>query len=251
MPFIRPPNIDGVALGATTKLTAITVDEDGIDVDPTGNADADLLTVGVSAAPKIFWDDSDVRFTTNVGIDLDGAVGIDFTPASDADTDLLTVNVGGTPRMFWDESEDRFSLTHGINIFPASADEELMHLKNVGGTNWTTYPAKVWGGFNASLADETACTFLTASIGAFFMLVTCRTGASVATALIGGRAASSPAATILSQGGAFTIAVSTSDVSGSTGTDGQVTVSVRDEVIEFENRAGGTLTIALLVIGGG
>ena len=251
MPFIHPPNIDGVALGATTKLTAITVDEDGIDVDPTGDADADLLTVGVTGTPKIFWDDSDDRFTANVGIDLDGVVGIDFTPGSDADTDLLTVQVDGTPRMFWDESEDRFSLTHGINIFPASADEELMHLKNVGGTNWNTSPAKMWGGFNAGLADDTACTFLTATIGGLFMLVTCRTGASVATALIGGRAASSPAATILSQGGAFTIAVSTSDVSGSTGTDGQVTVSIRDGVIEFENRAGGALTISLLVIGAG
>ena len=42
--------------------------------------------------------------------------------------------------------------------------------------------------------------------------------------------------TIMSQSGDDTIAITTSDVSGSTGTSGQFTVSIRAGIIEFENR---------------
>ncbi|MEK7164774.1 MAG: hypothetical protein AAB779_02405, partial [Patescibacteria group bacterium] len=59
---------------------------------------------------------------------------------------------------------------------------------------------------------------------------------------------SSPNATIISQGGNYTWAVTTDDVSGATKVDGQVTVSVRSGVIEIENRTGGTVNISYFVL---
>lgn len=46
---------------------------------------------------------------------------------------------------------------------------------------------------------------------------------------------------IVVQGGNWTIALTTADVTGTTGTDGNITVSIRSGIVEVENRAGGTL----------
>jgi hypothetical protein len=64
--------IDGVSIGATTKVTSIQVDEDGLDVDPTGDADADLITVGVTGAPTMKWDESEDVFAFDKDVSVGG-----------------------------------------------------------------------------------------------------------------------------------------------------------------------------------
>lgn len=47
----------------------------GIDFNPGSDADADLLTVGVTGAPVISWDESENKFGSTHGIILDGTSG--------------------------------------------------------------------------------------------------------------------------------------------------------------------------------
>lgn len=74
--------VDGVTIGgaaagagtfsALTSTGAVTVSTiNGIDVNPGSDVDADLLTVGVTGAPRLWWDESDDRFTLTHGLDLD------------------------------------------------------------------------------------------------------------------------------------------------------------------------------------
>jgi len=64
--------IDGSAIGQTTKLTYLQVDEDGLDVDPTGDANADLITVGVTGTPKLSWDEAGDEFDLNKNLTIGG-----------------------------------------------------------------------------------------------------------------------------------------------------------------------------------
>jgi hypothetical protein len=80
-----------------------------------------LVTVGVTGAPRLWWDESDDQFTFTHGVAIDaGAVnvntadGIDIAPGADLDADLITVNVTGDVRFWWDESEDRLSFSKDI-----------------------------------------------------------------------------------------------------------------------------------------
>lgn len=43
----------------------------GVDINPGSDADADLLTVGVTGTPRLWWDESDDRFTLTHGLDID------------------------------------------------------------------------------------------------------------------------------------------------------------------------------------
>ncbi|GAF77143.1 unnamed protein product, partial [marine sediment metagenome] len=72
---INGGTIDGVSIGATTKVLSIQVDESGLVVDPTGDANADLITVGVTGAPKISWNEAADEFDINKGINVTGDVG--------------------------------------------------------------------------------------------------------------------------------------------------------------------------------
>ena len=50
----------------------------GVDVNPGSDADADLITVGVSGTPKMYWDESDNQFSFTVGVEIDAGT---FTSA--------------------------------------------------------------------------------------------------------------------------------------------------------------------------
>lgn len=43
----------------------------GIDVNPDSDVDADLITMSVTGTPKLWWDESDNRFTMSHGLDID------------------------------------------------------------------------------------------------------------------------------------------------------------------------------------
>jgi len=96
----------------------------GIDYNPGSDADVDIITVGVTGTPKIFWDESDSRFSSNTSIEFtDGFLvfssassQIKFSPQSDQDLTMLQLNVTGTPILKWDESEDQFSINKGLII---------------------------------------------------------------------------------------------------------------------------------------
>jgi len=95
----------------------------GIYFKAAADEDINILKLSVTGTPSMVWDESDNRFSFNVGIDIDGVIGIDLTPGSDTDTDIITVNVTGTPRIYWDESDDVFRATKafiGGNMTPTS-----------------------------------------------------------------------------------------------------------------------------------
>ncbi len=54
-------------LGANLTLEGVA----GLDVNPGSDVDADLLTVGVTGTPRLWWDESDDRFTLTHGLDVD------------------------------------------------------------------------------------------------------------------------------------------------------------------------------------
>ena len=75
-PNINTAIIEGGTIGAVTKVGSIQVDESGLDVDPTGDADADLLTVGVTGTPTLSWDESEDQFNINDSVAMTKAGGI-------------------------------------------------------------------------------------------------------------------------------------------------------------------------------
>ena len=124
------------SLGTLTALTVngatIVSTVNGIDINPGSDIDTDLITVGVTGAPKLSWVEAsdafefnnDVLFTgvyasgnlssSSGTIRSIGVSGFDVEPGSDIDADLITVVVTGTPRVTWDESEDSFLFTKGF-----------------------------------------------------------------------------------------------------------------------------------------
>ena len=76
------------ALVTTTALTVTTGDlnvaagafyiatANGMDVNPTGDVDADLVTVGVTGAPKLWWDESEDRFALSKGLIIASLAGV-------------------------------------------------------------------------------------------------------------------------------------------------------------------------------
>lgn len=63
---------DPVFVGIITAAAFIASGIAGLDVNPGSDADADLLTVGVTGTPRLWWDESDDRFTLTHGLDIDG-----------------------------------------------------------------------------------------------------------------------------------------------------------------------------------
>ena len=136
-----------------------------------------------------------------------------------------------------------------INIAKATIDQTLSFKS---GSNWEA--AETRGGRSVGVVeDDGVSTFLSGiEVYGFTGFVNVKRAAGHTSGLIGGRASDTgdgPQGFVIAQGGVDTIETTTSDVTGTTGTDGEVTVSVRDEVIEVENRAGTSAYIDIFLFG--
>jgi hypothetical protein len=100
------PEFDGLTIGSAN----------GADFNPGSDTDTDLITVGVTGAPKMLWDESDDDFSFNKGIDLTNWAFYQLTPGADANANIIRLNVTGGPRLWWDEAGDRFRSEHGKRI---------------------------------------------------------------------------------------------------------------------------------------
>lgn len=136
----------------TGEILGLATDENGLDVDPVGDADADLITVGVTGSPGIHWHETMDEFHFTHGINMSsGALTLDsgdITLASgdailttgtlhvlmgdihthsgklvagdnvDEDLNLIEVDaLSQTPTFDWkDNGIDAFSFSHGVRV---------------------------------------------------------------------------------------------------------------------------------------
>ena len=116
-----------------------------------------------------------------------------------------------------------------------------------GGSQYTNY---IKAGASANIADDGTYTIMDSNTPEGLMLLWVTSGAAVSSgALItfqtGGGSAH---ITVISQGGTWTIAGTTSDVTGTTGVDGQFTVSARPQTLEVENRTGAIRVVSWFIL---
>jgi hypothetical protein len=197
-------------------------------IDPDGD---DFSIEHSSLGVSFVWDESAGYWVPGGGgFDMDGGDIVD---------DGTTV---------WDSSESQVG-DGSTSADHQSVDTELTQLTTPGGTNWSTSAQEVRGGKETFIDDDDTATFTTDEIDGFTAIVQVRSGSDVSVAIIGGRTSGTSTSTIVVQNGTPTIDVTSSDVTGTTGTDGNVTVSIRQGVFEIENRAGGGITCDITIIG--
>jgi hypothetical protein len=105
--------IDATTIGGSTPaagtFSALTVGADGLDVTPGSDIDADLLTVGVTGSPKLWWDESADSFALTHALTISGniqalgtiflgsgASGVAFLAAENAPTASRIAAYGST-----------------------------------------------------------------------------------------------------------------------------------------------------------
>ena len=67
---------DRVVKSRTTVPFLKIVSADGVDVNPGSDKDADLITVGVSGTPKVYWDESEEQFHSTKGFYFDTDIAL-------------------------------------------------------------------------------------------------------------------------------------------------------------------------------
>lgn len=73
--WIERDNIFGQGLGTSDvpEFDGLTISsDDGIDINPGSDADADLITVGVTDTPRLWWDESEDRFILTKRLEISG-----------------------------------------------------------------------------------------------------------------------------------------------------------------------------------
>lgn len=92
----------GVGAGDTPTFTGLNLGGAvGLDVNPGGDIDADLITVGVTDAPQIFWDESEDSFSFTKRIEINGdAQMLYLIGATSARFDLRDNNAAAGQRRF-------------------------------------------------------------------------------------------------------------------------------------------------------
>lgn len=64
----------GLATGDTPEFAGIISGANGFDISPLSDIDADLLTVNVTGTPKLFWDESQDKFSFNKGVEFSATI---------------------------------------------------------------------------------------------------------------------------------------------------------------------------------
>lgn len=127
-----------------------------------------------------------------------------------------------------------------LQIFQNTHSKPIIQTRSATASGGTTASATIHSGYVEGIgANSTATIWSGRNIQSGFMILCIYDGnnGDNSTALIEFSTHSSQyEGTIMSQSGDDTIAVTTSDVTGTTGTSGQFTVSFRNGIIEFENR---------------
>lgn len=131
----------------------------------------------------------------------------------------------------------------------ASQTAALQEWRNSSGATLASITAN--GGIRSqsvSVADDTAITLYDSVIHGMLLLWVTGAAAEVGNTLLAIRAGvTSPYATILA--GGRLLETTTSNVTGTTGTDGRLTVAATTTALKIENRLGGTRTVNWLRIG--
>lgn len=86
-------SLDIFGLGGLDIFGNIISGANGLDYNPGSDTDVDILTVGVTGTPKLYWDESQSTFRSNVGLIVDALSFI----GDDANANMtlgLTVNQG-------------------------------------------------------------------------------------------------------------------------------------------------------------
>lgn len=135
------------ALTITHSLNLLTIDGGGlaltglvgIDYNPGSDADTDIITIGVTGAPRVFWDESQDKYSSTKGWEFSAAI----SPVSNDGAAL------GTTTLAW---ADLYLATGGnILVNNANAKRTLV-LSAAGGSPTTTIgcggPTKVEAGTN-------------------------------------------------------------------------------------------------------
>lgn len=112
------------------EILGLATDEDGLDVDPVGDADADLLTVGVTGAPILKWDESEDSFSQNKGhVFTSGNVGIGLIPASSRGLDISVDKDTGFAAYFFNDGNNQSRYGVGIQCGPDADTGQQLHMR--------------------------------------------------------------------------------------------------------------------------
>lgn len=172
------------------------------------------------------------------------------TPAAD---DKIPVWDTSASQQKWIRRDDLVGaiITGGKNLVaPADGTLALIDVAQVYTTR-QTIPA-VFSGNTGTLADDTAYSFTPGYSQGVLLIWTYSSGgiSSQRAALVSFRAAGTPHAMILVQGGTA-FEASTAALAGTTGTDAKVTVSAAsDGKIYIENRSGVSMNHGFFIVGG-
>lgn len=128
---------------------------------------------------------------------------------------------------------------------------EEQQLDTPGVSNWSSGPLTQLGAARSDvLSTDTAATFYNQQLTNFAGYLILDRAGTVTSAHFNGSADSSSDAQIVVQGGGDTIEATTSDVTGTSGTDGVFTLSVQDGLIKVENRLGTSVFVTIILFGG-
>lgn len=138
-------NIDGLLIKDGGLEPFSVSGADGIDFNPGSDTDVDLITVGVTGAPKIYWDESEDRFRTTKGVDV--TAGLFVVSGTGAVINALAVtgnadiaSVSGTVGFFGATGQNQQTVSGSYDGNPALANL-LVALDNLGLIDDQTTPS--------------------------------------------------------------------------------------------------------------
>ncbi len=123
--------------GATPTFAGLTLSgTNGLDVNPGSDADADLITVGVTNSPKLWWDESEDKFVVSQGfmvqsdvngsddfVELKNQAGRSLTISSDNQTNGVWTFANNDSFLFTVDGSAAFYIDDGGNVTIGSSSD--------------------------------------------------------------------------------------------------------------------------------